>query len=926
MNWLNSIGDTSADLSSDEGILSLIAGLAKWLEHGDDVKGKDNPLSLLKDIADGEAPPKGLKDLPNNSDQLAKKLLEFIGDKIPESYQSLTCHLSKVGSTECAGTKTIQWSPLDKSGSSAKKLDPLSFKLKAGVKQSFAFEAHPELPEDISSVTGSQFVRMGLKGSLNANASADLPVRFAKFGFGAKGAGDIALNYYFRHDVDRIFARALANNLRELTSPFDLATLQTAIYDRRLHAITLSTEGQMGYSGSIDFGKAFDIVQSVGAAIKFSYKFSATRSGMFHYSVTQHSDGKRLKVKIRRGPSFTQTEQLGVGIGIDFTELFTSYKQELLSHLKEFEGVFKELDDFIPAGLLIRDRLKKQVDKLLKDDETQRIVFAALGLSGNQRVGALLQQKLETVIMTNAGIWQQEAKTSVVSIMDELLESISITDASNVAKLREKLTPAVTDAIDDLSTKFDKKVKELVTGNSFKKVATALDKAGVKIDATITGADNRIKAVTAPLKQALTKYQGMLKKFTTAIEKATEVKLALSWTHQETRSGGSSIDAELLFDPSKPNAEQAFKEIMVGSLDKAFDVASNAKDASVELIDGEYRRYASLDRSSGFEAVLLDFSLLKTTSILNADVEITNDNSGNIRVMLRSESAYKTNLFGEKRDINFVNAYELALASKTQHGLLKMTVSHDEENLDDKEVKQFFSHLEKSTQLLPAGTTNKAIGLLNNLSQSEADSKRRAILRIWVNLDNDDFKKLLDSAAKQGGDESVYRTAVRCIARGNKIAGPATDWKNVETLVKNEDLASSVTDLLLNSFESADFNVNANDIDTFDEKTLEEIGRMRERALQFYNMLSLMRQIYHSADKAWDEETYLEKQQEIDQNVKFWIKGEVSDFLMGLFGDEIRPYTLSLLLVLKELVGDSMQLQAGLFIKEGDSITSHMLT
>jgi hypothetical protein len=363
-----------------------------------------------------------------------------------------------------------------------------------------------------------------------------------------------------------------------------------------------------------------------------------------------------------------------------------------------------------------------------------------------------------------------------------------------------------------------------------------------------------------------------------------------------------------------------YQSLFTSDIDAVLQGVSELGDidtAPAELVAGHDLVTASIHREQTHELVLLDVSLFDR-SIFDADVAIEVDQAGNIRVLTRGESLRERGGLGELRVLRAVNVFELAQARDTRRMTFSLSVTHREDDLEDQEIDEFFTDLEK-LRLLPAGTSAGAKRVLQD-HFSPRDRERPAEMRIWLDLDTDALLRLLQISDPDGGldgnsfdDRHVYRTAVSALSTGFAATGSGATQNNVDHLISRSKLGNSVEDVLLKLSDKAFSAANAphatDSLFGGDSSDYAILTGMVDRAEGFVAIIQAMREVWFSpvGDRAtrWTEDDYLKRQRLIDDKTQAWIAGSLREAGLGaLFSERLRPFSLAFFQTLAKLSAD----------------------
>jgi hypothetical protein len=938
--WLTNLADEILTLETDQALLKTIGRLALDLEQSAAPGYRAALAALISGMSE-----RALANHPAlaGASNLVPRIRALFHGDMPESAKLLVCRPDALISGACGDLpRRLVWNLLDRpAGAAGVAGGNLGFQLGGDASSGLVFDLGVTPPPGATLPPGTSLLRLSLKGGAKAAAKLDFPVRLGSAGVDLDSASAMDVDFYFTVPADAILATAAADCLASLANPFSLDDVADKLRRTGLLAISIGADGWMAIGGRLQVGLAPHLAGSVEASPGVQAGFRISRSGRFRMNLTP-GDGAgapgTVLLDLERERASARAKSIGIGLALGLTKLVDDLKSQILEQTGKAQRLLGSFDEFLPPSKFARKTIESEIRARIGFPGSEQAVGELFDDAAHTLALDRLVQEVGTAIDTRARLWQDKAARLSTEAARDLLESWRSAPgtpddqayrAELITLIGPLVTPVIESSIQKLHTGLKAKLKRQTGANDalFKDLVSRLQDAGADVSDRASTAGARLDEVAAPVTVQLSRFQQTLSKLVSALKRSGEVKVDARWRWEEQRSEGQTLTQQILFRPSRSDAERngphsaerLFSQALTGSLDSVFEavLAHSTQDASspVSLRDGSLKRFAGLERSSGFELILLDFQL-GTRDMLKADAEVETDAGGNIRVYARSESSVGWFGFGEKRELRTVNVYELATARKTRRMTFSLSLSQLDEDLEHKEVEQFFSGLEDGhIGLLPKGRAATAIAELKKVAKTNPDAARSGELRVWLELEDDAVRRLLQIRGTDPAnrfapfdDDRVYEVSIDAMLAGLAVTGSGTVSRNLERFVTKETSAGSLRTLLM------DFNSDhhrralrphPDDSGFLGSATTEYdlLVRISDRARGFAKALQAMRAVYF-ASPDWSATDYRDRQEQIDGHIKFWVKGEPADKgLLSLFRDDsIRPYMLGFLKAVTDLV------------------------
>lgn len=927
--WLKRNGKTLIEFVADRSLLAAIAQLDKRLDRDDPDSDLEDVFAALDSLVTGgegvEKVREALDEAGIDVDQVKEQFALFRGlieSQIPEKYRALTYPLGSLETPPEGASRLIEWPVLElEGGPDMPELETVTFSLSATTGMTIDFEALPKkwpngVPDDLPSAQ----IRIGLKGALSAEAGAELPFTGGGAKLGVEGSVETTFNWYFRNESTLRYATALANDLKQLCSPFDLKELDERLNrdgTPRLAAMQMALKGELGIGGEMAIVTPLTI-GALPASVDLKFSYRARRRG--HYRYVVYGNGGTV-VRLQRGTGRSDETTLSFAPELDLTPVYTKFRPLLQERLAEAAGVIEKFDDILSRDFDLHESIADQLEQLLEGLEEKALIKAVLGFDPERSASQILADRLMTEVETTVERWSDDIQKSAVRVVEKAVDSLGLPPAL-IGSFRDDLIAQAVAALSKEGQRLEARVTELVEDRGFPALADALNKID-GIDAhvrkSVSGAQNRVKELIDPIRKVLAGYQKEIAKLRAALEKATEMKLAAEFTQMQSIKAQEDAELALRFPRVDEEAERLYREMMTGSVERLHKVLGNPATSDIaEVLDCRLKRVVGLDRSQGLKAIVFGMEF-GSTGRFSSDTEYEVNGAGDVTLVSRARIERCRKSLTEGRCINFVNVFALAAAKQTRDLSISLSLSQNDEDLSVDDVKGFFSGMEKRG-LLGRGATRRALDLLRELDDDDPSTPVKGKLDIEFMMNGDRVPGLLGLGIH---DEvvSADSTVLRLAAAELKTAAMDMDYFNyklgrVALGRMKENFPKLIPELPADFVEAVvvlddemlervkqDIDVKHEEVGGPLNEDIDLVYQYHRHAQNMVRLVSLMRAVYLSQGGAqpWELEAYQKAQKDIDDCLRGWLKIETKWFV--LLDEKVRPLTIAFIRILARLAG-----------------------
>ncbi len=894
-NWLAT--QANALLNIDQAQLESmdLLALAEALKSAD-------PVKFLEQLRQGVA-----EKLEGLSQEQRDRLRQWYEKKLAENEDitKLRALFGEVGKIcEKDGvqrTKTLAW-PLE--AQTAGGVDEIRLNLAMSSQIGLNLVACAELPEQAGNIPNDQAALLiSATGQVSVNAGAALPVGRLAVSANASAKGSLQVDYYSLHKRNSQPLAAVVAGFRQLgASPFDLAALSLQLQNG-LKCVTLTGEGEITLGGRVALASPFSLASKLTLA-EMAYGYSASLSGAFHYHLQADPEAPRkVLLYLKRTHDKVQTREASIKVGLDMDSALARIRQETLPFLGKAEALLAQADDLLQPGKRLRDELQQALAGLDTQSGKQlsTLLETQLGFKPGRAPIDALSAALAEEIQARALDLKERTAGEAGPLLDQFLGKLGVAQDQRES-LQAKLENRLDQALEKIRSSTEKKLNELTSGAKAEELAQALGKTGPKVQTGFSNMDQRL----AGMRQLLQRYRNVAKSLTDNLGNATAAKLTAGLSYVNEQKLGASADLALRFDPLDSAARQAFREVLLGSFERALDLAQNGR-SGVEVLDCRLRKMVSHQKGANLEVAVLGFVLTSGT-LLEANTEVELDASGNLTLISRAAVEKRHSLFGEKRSLRIADVFEVMAAGKTHSLKLDVTLSHEDDKLKSQELESFLSSL-AAAQLLSSGRAEAAKITLQQIRATTPNCLNSGRVDVRLGMEGAALETLMGVEMKASAFENHVRdTAAGEMAKAYLNSINRTEKKLWLEMQDRYDLSGALSDVIL-QFDQKAFDEgkpgHGHETMSSSWNHAKKINHMYQLCEELHSALLALRDLYQinpgEMEKMKDPD-YCQKKQEA---IMLYAKNGMSTGFPTLFGDKetIDPETVALFRILARLSG-----------------------
>ena len=640
MNWLQQGSEKLVSLVKDIELLEAVSTLERFYDEKG-VEGGINQLTYDFKLLEQESSEVSRQRelLIKNEIDLSKaieqwnKLNDFWRDHIPEEYEALGYPLSEISADSGLKGKAIDW-PILETGdlSHDDSIDTLSLEFLADANLSISFEACPQkLPLSIPAQSLKKFVSMGVNADLKVGAEAELSYTPIKLSGDAEAEGKATANWYFRNNAKRFYAQALANNVKELVSPFKLEQLAEKLDSSRsgpsLACLSYKHSHNRSYGGQITLSKA--ILPGLSGSHSFSGSFSyrVKYPGSFEYLLYEEEGKPTLNISRSKGRE--RESETNLALSCDLSPLYSQFSDLLFKATDHSYQVLENLKDILPRDQLLQSHIKGLLQARIENDENRLLIQAALGFGGD--AGDLLSEAILSEVETSLTRWRGVTTETVSDISGKVISRLELSD-SVALKLRQIIDDEVKSTLDSEEKRLKQKLDDLLQSGKLEGVLTKLAAVGGKF----AQADQRIDAAVESVKTFLEFYQQKITDLKAILEQAAKAKLVAEWNRTETETSSKTVELKLRFNQTNSQAQRLYQRILTGSLDEVTAIMYRSDNQVIEIVEGELTKILGFKSQSeiGIKFFGLEF---EQERCVTAETVFSIDSKGDVQAQSRGE-------------------------------------------------------------------------------------------------------------------------------------------------------------------------------------------------------------------------------------------------------------------------------------------------
>ncbi len=846
-------------------------------------------FDLIESIEDDDELFAALEDLGVDAQQVrdeVARISDALGG-ISEDQRQLLEPLSEFDGTDPG---LIDWDILDV-GADAANTAAVEFSFDVGADTSLEFEAAATWPTD---AIADSMLRIGLDGNLKANANLSVPLKLGALGVSTANTATAKLGYFFDPTKnDEIYAAAVWRRLDDLCNPFSLDSVWRNAGSSDLRGVLATSKGSASLQLEIGIAESFTIAEELAkaeAGLTVSANVRRAADSELTIVAVPDSSGtpERLDVTLSRESLRESGRKLELKVEIDVSGLAKRLREILSKHLQDFQAFYEEYEDYLTPGTYIRDQLgdelAKRIEAVTSDPQIEGIlkqaVESSLGKGDGAALPALdafLKEEITTRLDEAGEVVTGEATKVAREVVRKISDKLKLDAAAVIASLETEVGTLVT----GLRTGLEKKVFE-ATGDTLGRLEKAIEKAGVEVSGAVATADEALEGVL----EFIGRYERRLTRLIDHTKDAAKTRITAKLTHEETLTSGRTIDAKLSIFANTPAAQRAFDNLVRGDMNGVLeDLNAGSDDFRYDTEGTALSMYARSHERLGFEAVILGFDVGSET-VFDANAHVTSDGAGRVSVVSDATWRKLKRAGREKRELTFVDAFELAAASSTRQFSVDLGISHQDEKLNVDELKSFLKRFQHAG-LLPAGTTDGAASLLRDWIGTGGGKEIEADINLGLSLSEEGSSRLLRLEEHPSGElppeeqRRLFQLALESLQRsGRPKPKRIKQWAKFLRKEVGIQAESDYDAIFAYNARMHDKTLRTETIGSAAPRilhTLRAIHRLNEAGVSYVELIEQMRRIYLSTpslsgDDGWTAEQYRKAQSKLSDHLRAWFR------------------------------------------------------
>ncbi len=585
---------------------------------------------------------------------------------VPDKYKKLLSPLSAFDAADGAVAWTLSGAaPLPASGV------PGRYALDLTGKAALTFDAGAQLTPPAP----AKLLKLDAGGEIKADAKFSIPYAFGALQAGAGGSAHADLAYYFSAPRTELYALAVAERLKDLPDPFDLASVWAAFAgDPTLEAVTYALGGAVNGSLQVSFADSRAIgtgdvkldtglTVGVSASLKTEYALVLRRAKADDGSAAIHVKLSRDRVDEE---SFNAALQLQADVSALTQPVIDAVKRAAAA----WDAALDDIKPYLSPGTLLRQKIDETlsagVSGLIGDLTLRKAALAdlqtALGLSADagSSLEDWLKKQIADAIDRGSVLVNGKADQAIDGVLGKLAIALpQLAKAAGQAPA-DKLKALVQKQLGELETAFSNKVLGLIAkpGQDF---ANALKAAGVQAASAAASLDDKLK----PVRDLLAHYDARLHQILDAADAAAKKKLSARLFQETTANNQTDIEIEGLFTSS--DAGKALNALIRGAPQDLADLIIHpGAIPGFKLIAGgsSLTEFGQFHHQSGLEVVFFDLNLTAGT-VVDIESKVVLDGQGDIHLDTKAALTKKLWTPWNKREVSAVDAYRVLQAAAT---------------------------------------------------------------------------------------------------------------------------------------------------------------------------------------------------------------------------------------------------------------------
>lgn len=786
--WLTTTANRMIDLDQCAGFLRDLLSIEDHRLNFSEL-GLDGAMEVIHQlcVAPTQRLLDRLREIVPDVEELRERAEQFLEEEAPEEIRFLFVSFEALKQRQDARAE-YSWPLFDRQATREDfPTGQLLLKLNTAIGLNQTIQAVATLPYGmVLDPQKPETLRIAMGGSLELGQtlSAAIPSAPLSAQVTTSLAGESGIELFYRHLSERRIGEALLFDLGRLVSPFSIDSLRQGFFYGNLAAVRFTANHSTSLGGQVGLAQDSAFSRLVGGEVGVRFGFKKSLAGEFEYLIHPTGAGNQMALKLRRLAQQQDDQNTALGLTLVLHGWAAKVYPMIRDKLGEAEKILHQIDGLIPGQTVFREKLGKALTNALDDFDYPEELLLALGITTDQDLGEAVKNALLDEIETSRRLWQGDLQERSEEIKAELLNKLPVsTDLRN--RLDGKLHQALLQGLEQLWQALDEQIGKIVSGPKFSEFAERLKRLGHPVDKRIRKTDKRIEAVTGPVRRELDRLQKRLIELKNRFTDASQAKISMGLESISREEVSRDLNLSLVFDPHHKQAQSLLREMLTADLDAVFDKIrvwqQGEQDGPILVASGSMTRYTRLMEETGFVCVLFGNGFSGRTHI-DADAKLVVDAHGNIQCLSKMEFNRLYKGMHDERELQIVDALELAVARVTKSLSLAVNLSLTDEDLTPTEARAFFQSAEQ-VGLLQSGTAEHAMTALslNTLRSGRLDIgmslNKRQLLRL-LQL-NDEHENL----AEQPFDgERVLRVAVEQVAAICTLQPPNTSL--LETLAQ----------------------------------------------------------------------------------------------------------------------------------------------
>jgi hypothetical protein len=806
----------------------------------------------------------------------------------------------------------VDWAILD-AGTTAAGGAGSDYSFSLGASATMEFEAGDTWPVEGIGLP-DPLLRLGLTGSLQATASAGLPVNGGSLTLSTENSLSSSIDYFFAPDAGRLYAAAIASGLNDLCNPFSLDSTWQAIARSSLRGVIAQVDGSTSLDLEVGIAEGFTIARDIAdASVGLTVGARISRSAVYDLSIAGRpasgSSGQALEVLLTREGTRSRGSSIELGVEIDLAALADRLRQILKRHQQAYETVLTEYEDYLKPGTYLREQLSDKLDARVASLTSDRGVQDALKETFRKSLGLEQRPRLPKLKELLTGqitghldelgeVVTGRAELVAAELVQKIADEIGLNASEAIDGLVSETTSLVSDIQDDLTDKVTSLADSALEG-----LIEQLEESG----AAASNAVNKADAALQGVRGIIGKYEGLLKKLIAETGNAARAKITARLTREEAQTSGRIVDLSMTITANTAATRKAFETVVRGDMNGILNMLRQPVPGThFDRDNMALARFAEIDRTIGFDVVLLGFEF-STQSIFDADARVASDGAGHVSVTSNATWTKRKTTKREEREIQFVDTFELAAASATKQLNIDLNISHQDQDLHVEELKRFIGGFE-SARLLKEGITTSALDVIRGWNLGRTADKIKADIDLGLHLSHKSSLRLMQIGDRLNGSlNDAARKNLFVIAFRELVESGAYDMdtavrlaERVLTQTRMGDRKPLIDVLYDYTAQLHDRTVGDPDLSpTFHGQVIRDLNRahrLHELCMDFVDFVDIMGDVYEAtpslvAEEGWTESRYLDAQKQLNERLRNWLK--IKSRLLFWIDDEAHPRTIA---------------------------------